>query len=574
MPALLLLSGPAAGLRREVTSEVILGRSPSCDIPLEDSKVSRRHARIAIEEGTARVSDLGSRNGTIVNGEKIEAEAVLLPGDRVQVGDTTVLYEPPTRAALTEREEPGDLENQPVEELLPAVGPEASLYGAGVALLSATSEAMVLRRAAEELARGVSADKAAALLGGTEGLLTAAVVGAEQVEVPRSLVRGALERKEASRKGGLLCAPLLASGGAPFGILYAERPEPFTADAQRVCAALGRLAGEAFAAVRARNEHEASSDGGQKSAAALVGTSRQFRKTVEQIRRAAAVHESVVLWGENGTGRLLKAQYIHSRSPRALGPLVVVDCRKTAVQVEEELFGRASAAGVPPASSALLRADGGTLVLRQIEAIPRHTAERLARLLSRKVAPARAGGEEPIDVRLIATCHAPTATLVSRGELDAELSKAVQGVEIESLALRDMKPDVPLLFEHFAARVARARRKEPPTLSPDARRLLGEYAWPGNVEELKGVAERLALLYAGTEVPALKLPPEVQEGGVPEAPKTLAQMIQRLERDAISEALREARGKKIKAAAILGISRPTLDKKIEDYQLVVEKRRL
>src|SRR3977135_495972 len=119
MPALLLLSGPAAGLRREVTGEVILGRSPSCDIPLEDSKVSRRHARIAIEQGTARVSDLGSRNGTVVNGEKIAREAWLLPRDGVQVADPPVLFEPPARAALTEREDPGELKSQPVEELLP-----------------------------------------------------------------------------------------------------------------------------------------------------------------------------------------------------------------------------------------------------------------------------------------------------------------------------------------------------------------------------------------------------------------------------------------------------------------------
>jgi DNA-binding NtrC family response regulator len=74
-------------------------------------------------------------------------------------------------------------------------------------------------------------------------------------------------------------------------------------------------------------------------------------------------------------------------------------------------------------------------------------------------------------------------------------------------------------------------------------------------------------------VSALKLPPEIQEGPLTER-KTLAEQISRLERDAISEALREARGKKIKAAAILGISRPTLDKKIEDFQLVVEKKRL
>src|SRR5207247_11048790 len=105
---------------------------------------------------------------------------------------------------------------------------------------------------------------------------------------------------------------------------------------------------------------------------------------------------------------------------------------------------------VPPASSALLRADGGTLVLRQIEAIPRHTAERLARLLTRKVAPARAGGEEPVDLRLIATSHGQPSALASRGELDSELAKALHGVEIESIALREVKADVPLLFDRFA----------------------------------------------------------------------------------------------------------------------------
>lgn len=90
--------------------------------------------------------------------------------------------------------------------------------------------------------------------------------------------------------------------------------------------------------------------------------------------------------------------------------------------------------------------------------------------------------------------------------------------------------------------------------------------------ELRGVAERLTLLYAGAEVSALKLPPEIQEGPQTER-QSLAQRITRLERVAISEALREAKGKKIRAAAILGISRPTLDKKIEEFSLVVEKRR-
>lgn len=567
MAALLLLTGPQAGRRLEVQGEVFIGRSPSCTISLEDAKVSRRHVRLFVEDGQARVSDLGSRNGTLVNGEKLEQELQLLPGDRLQVGDSTILFEPSARASLSDRETDGEQQTSPVEELIPAVGAVAGLYHAGVALISATSEAMVLRRAAEELGRSVHADKAAALLGGTEGLMTAAVVGADSVEVPRSLVRGALERKEAGRVKGLLCAPLIASGGAPFGILYAERPEPFGEEEQRTIAALGRLAGEAVTSVRSRSD-------GAAAAVSLVGSSRQFRKTVDSARRAASGADIVLLHGEPGTGRAQTARYIHSRSSRALGPFIAVDCRRSTTETEEALFGRTSAPGVPPQSSALLKADGGTLLLLNIESLPRHASERLARLIARKTAPARQGGEEPVDVRVMVTAKASLETLQSRNELDGELARSLSGVEVETVPLRERKGDVLQLFEWFCAELTRTRRKEAPNLTPDAKRLLGDHHWPGNVEELRLVAERLALLYGGAEVTALHLPPEIQ-GGAAEAsaPQSLAERISRLERDAISEALRQANGKKIRAAAALGISRPTLDKKIEEYNLVVEKRR-
>lgn len=565
MPALLLLTGPSAGLRYDVINEVTLGRSPSCEIPLEDHKVSRKHAKIFLDEGQTKITDLGSRNGTVVNGEKIEGEAILLPGDRVQVGETTVLFAPPTKAAFTEKDA-GGLSGTLVEELLPRVGMDAGVYSAAAALIGATSEAMVLRRAAEEVVRSLNADRAAALLGGTEGLLTAAVVGADAVEVPRSLVRAALERREAASAGGSAVAPLAAAGGAPFGLLYVERAEDFDAKDQQLLAMLGRLAGETYTSVRTSQERE-------RPEVALVGSSRQFRKTVEQARRSAAGSETVVLYGEAGTGKTLTAQYIHSRSARALGPWVEVECGAGAIAVEEALFGRASAPGIPPLPSALLRADGGTLVLKQVEVLQRHTAEKLARYLTRKTAPARGGGEEKVDLRVIATSSAPVELLATKGELEAELARALSGTQIEMIPLRDRRTDVPALFEAFAQKAPRPARKEPPTLTPDARRLLVDYGWVGNVRELRLVVERLALLYAGSEVNALKLPPEVQDGTTGQSARNLQAMIQRLERDAISEALREARGKKIKAAALLGISRPTLDKKIEDYGLVVEKRR-
>jgi DNA-binding NtrC family response regulator len=284
--------------------------------------------------------------------------------------------------------------------------------------------------------------------------------------------------------------------------------------------------------------------------------------------------EPVVVFGEAGTGRAQMCRYIHSRSSRALGPFIVIDCHKPAAEVEERLFGRTSAPGVPPDSSALLKADGGSLLLMNLEALPRHLSDRLARLVSKKVAPARQGGEEPVDLRLMVTANASLEALLTRSELDAELGRSLEGAQVEAVPLRDRRQDVLQLFEHFATEESKRARKEMPSLSPDARRLLVDYHWPGNVTELRGVAERLSLLYSGVEVSALRLPPEIQSGPlVATEPKSLAEQIARLERDAISEALREARGKKIRAAEILGISRPTLDKKIEEFQLVVDKRR-
>ncbi len=281
-----------------------------------------------------------------------------------------------------------------------------------------------------------------------------------------------------------------------------------------------------------------------------------------------------MLVGEPGSGRGQAGRYIHSRSARALGPLVVVDCRLPPAELEELLFGRTSAPGVPPQSSALLKADGGSLLLRDLEALPRHLAERLSRLLLKKAAPARQGGEEPVDVRVMATVRGNLDALASRGEFEPALARALAGVELETVPLRERKPDVAQLFEWFWSELGRTQRLAAPMLSPDARRLLGEHEWPGNVEELRLVAERLSVLYAGVEVTALQLPPEISGGGVAVQPDaTLAERISRLERDAISEALRAANGKKIRAAAALGISRPTLDKKIDEYQLVVEKRR-
>ncbi|RKG95147.1 FHA domain-containing protein [Corallococcus sp. CA053C] len=574
MPALLLLTGPSAGRRYEVVTQLTLGRSPSCDIPLEDDQVSRRHAQLFLDTlaGQVRLRDLGSTNGTLLNGQRLalQEEAVLRPGDRMRVGATIAVFEPPPVSIV---DEPSGMPapetgHVPIEEVLPHVGAAAAMYSAGTALLGATSEAMVLRRLAEESAHALNADRTAALLSGPEGLRTAVVSGAASVEVPRALVQAALERKELGRADTALCAPLVASGGMPFGVLYVEREEsPFTEGEGQLLASLGRLGGEAYTAVRSRGEAEAA----EMPWVTPLGTSRAFRGLVEEARRAAGSAAPVVLHGEPGTGKALLGRFLHGRSPRALGPWVTVECRQTLEAVEVALFGRAGAAGQPPVTSAVLRADAGTLLLRHVDALPRAAAERLARMLARRAAPARQGGEEPVDVRVVATSSAPVSRLASRGEFDAALARGLTGFELEVPPLRERRGDVPVLLEYFALRAARQSGREAPVLGPEARRLLAEYPWPQNVRELELVAERLGRVYAAGHVGIPQLPPEVREGAVGQSPRTLQEQVARLERDAIAEALRESGWKKVRAAELLGISRPTLDRKMDEYGLTLER---
>jgi DNA-binding NtrC family response regulator len=558
MPFLVIAQGPKAGARYALDNDLVVGRSPSCDVSMVDNKMSRRHARLRLRGGHCTVADLGSRNGTFLNGERIEHESAVASGDRVQIGDTTFVYDPPMRAIAVD-DSNLRFESSPVEELMPVTGATALVYQAATSVLAAPSESAVLRRAADAAMGAFGADVAAALLPGEQGLLTAAVVGAPEALIPRGMLRAAVERREVATNGTAAAAPLW-SGVNAFGLIFVSRvTEKLSRDELGLLSALGRIAGEALTQARLRV--------GELDEDHLVGTSRIWRKAIEQTRRAASSNSPATISGEPGVGKALLGAYFHARSPRAAGLLVRVDCTEPAAHVQDELFGRPAGPGLPPLPSALARADGGTLMLLRIEALKGPAAERLARFLVRSVAPTLGGGEAPSDVRVVVTAGEPLEALVMRGDLDPQLGSALKGTAIHVPPLRERKGDVKLLFDFFAGRTARHLQRTAPVLSAETQRLLDDYAWPGNVRELRLCAERIGILSMKGEVGRAHLTREIQDGSIDGSDSRLGDLVGRVERDAIAAALRRAGGKKIRAAAILGISRPTLDKKIALYGL-------
>lgn len=554
MPALVLLTGPRAGSRFEVQGTLAIGRSPSCEIALDDERVSRRHALVELEEGQAFVQDLDSRNGTQLNGAKLEGRVALRVGDELQLGSTTVVVESHRQTPLSAR---------PVEEvhaaaldgLLPTAGPGGALFACAIALAGAPTAAAALRRACDAVGRALEADAVVALARDGGGFRQLHAPG--RAEVPRALAEPCVEGPKALRAQGELAVPVLGGTGAPWGLLYARRRRPFDERELQLAAAAGRLCGEALTARAGAPEPGAD--------VPPAGASLAHAALLAACREAAASGTPLSVEGPQGSGRTFLAGYLHRRSPRRDGPLVVVDC--AAPGAEALLLGPSEVAPGQGWPSALARADGGTLVLESPGQLGPSATRRLQAHLAAGTAPRPGGGEDGVDVRVIATFTGPHER-EAPGWRHLFLSPPLR-----LLPLEERQEDVaPLLQSLLDRRAARAGVPSP-RIGPEAAEALAAARWPGNLRDLELLAARMI----ASGPPELVSPGDLAlaAGAPPSAgpPSTLQERVARLEREAIAAALREGGGRKIRAAALLGISRPTLDKKIAEYGLRVEKRR-
>ncbi len=234
----------------------------------------------------------------------------------------------------------------------------------------------------------------------------------------------------------------------------------------------------------------------------LDTASPRMQAALEVIGRAAAHDVSVLLRGENGTGKGVLARLLHSRSPRREAPFVVVNCPTLSEELlASELFGHARGAftgAVKDQEGRVEAAEGGTVFLDEIgEISPALQAKLLRFLQEKKFERIGENRTRSADVRIVAATNRDLEAEVKAGRFREDLLYRLNVVEITVPALRERTEDILPLARRFVAFFARQSRRPPPDLSPAAEKVLAAYAWPGNVRELRNAIERALILAPG-----------------------------------------------------------------------------
>ena len=310
----------------------------------------------------------------------------------------------------------------------------------------------------------------------------------------------------------------------------------------------------------------------------LIGSSAALERVVRQGRAVAETNATVLLAGENGTGKEIVARAIHEESPRRDAPFVAVSCAALPESlVESELFGHERGAFTGAASARKGRfelADGGTLFLDEIGELSQAIQVKLLRVLQEREFE-RLGGTKTltVDIRLVAASNRDLEGEVEAGRFRQDLFYRLNVVPLTLPPLRERREDIPVLAAHFAAKCAAKHGR--PTSALDAALLeaLSEYDWPGNVRELENLIERLVVLGGGGPLTTEHLPEKMlhvvpepaaaaREGAADAT--TLEGAVHSLRRRLLAEALRLEGGNKVAAARRLGISRSYLHRLITE----------
>jgi two-component system response regulator AtoC len=529
--------------------EVTFGRSRANTIAIDHERVSRQHTRVWRAGDELWAADLGSRNGTRVNGARIEGPTRVGPGDEIVVGPALVVV-----GRASGLRQPRRLADEDSFEDRLEVEVDRSLRchrPLTIAMLRVTGAAAASDGALERLVAATRRMDLVADYGGEDLALVLPEADAAEVERLAAAARGPGVEVQA----GVAVFP--RDGDNPGALVAAAR------------AALRRARRGGPAVVAA--EAAPVSDG------APVIADPAMRTLYQLIERIADTPVTVLVRGETGTGKELVAEALHRRSARRSGPLVKLNCASLPeTLLESELFGheRGAFTGADRRKVGYFEAAaGGTLFLDEIGEMPLALQAKLLRVLERRVI-TRVGStsETAVDVRLVCATHRDLEAAAHAGQFREDLFFRISGFTLIVPPLRDRRAEIPLLAAHFARQFAAELGQPAPVLSEAATAALLRHDWPGNVRELRNAVER-AVVLGGPVIDAQLWPDRVRDaelatpGAVATAGSDMKGHLADVERSSIVAALATAGGNQTRAATALGISRRALIYKMEKYGL-------
>jgi nitrogen regulation protein NR(I) len=341
----------------------------------------------------------------------------------------------------------------------------------------------------------------------------------------------------------------------------------------------------------------------------IVGRSDAMQQVFKLIGQVAGTEATVLITGETGTGKELVARAIYHHSARSGKPFLAINCAAIPEQLlESELFGHEKGAFTGAVAQRIGRfeqCNGGTIFLDEIGDMSPATQTKILRVLQNNTFERVGGGQTlRVDVRVIAATNKELEAAVAAREFREDLFYRLNVVRIRLPALRERRSDVPLLVDYFLKKFARDEQKPVRSVVAEALRWLAQYDWPGNVRQLENIIRRALVVCKGEAILASDLPPEmtasvaapaaVPVAAAPTAPAPavtaapppeptpgeLAQqlfhwarahsdlpVIDAVERELVTEALRETKGNQLQAARLLGMTRATLRKRIERFSI-------
>ncbi len=551
--------------------------------------VSRQHARLVVSAEDLTLEDLGSKNGTLANGVRIQRTR-LQPGDEVRIGPVVLTLEEidaddTELAAIARASGPTPVPGLPARDTTGVSAGDAAPIALGVveAFLSRLSVRPLpdLAGAVAHLKRELGARGAGVFeIVRTEPVVVAAdgdlpdLAGRDDLldfARPASGATGTITSRTFAGDPPLCCAIVSGHAGDRLGLAVWGELRTGRSETERLLRILLGLADR----FRTRPLHQAAAvapPGLAFPEGYVRGGSPGMASVYAQMQSLLQGDMPVLILGETGVGKEHLARSLHASSPRRNRPFVALNCAAIPADLlEAEMFGigKGIATGVVERAGKFQLAAGGTLFLDEIGDMPLALQAKLLRALQEKEVQPVGGAPVAVDIRVVSATNSDLQRRIEEGLFRRDLYYRVAGFALVVPPLRERKEDVPALVEDFLGTFSREAGKSVRGITVKALRTLTEYAWPGNVRELQHEVRRLVYLCPpGEAIESSMLSEHILAGprdaeGKPPASLQLDSNVDQLERRLIREALARAGGNRSQAARLLGLSRNGLANKMQ-----------